>query len=387
MVSEREPRKPWQMELGEYVRQGEPDRAEKARSWQTAIGLQQVDGLEVSDYLIDTARLHIEGAIDTAGARRRIESYYEARAERASFEDDSEEADLVSQRIVELLGEQAFQFSPAMLAQIHRRLFEGLLDAAGAFRDYNIRKKEWVLNGASVTYAPADSIVAALDYDFGQERGFSYGALPVDRAIEHLANFVSGIWQIHPFCEGNTRTTAIFLIKYLDSLGFAVTNEPFERNSWYFRNALVRANYVDYESGVSATSKPLVRFLENVVLGTRHELRNRELHVDYRTQEAVSVPESAQSAIPKCNSCTLDCTLECTLGELAVLRELAGNPKMTQEQVASLLGVSVRTVKSRTASLRKKGLLSRAGGKRSGWWEIPAAALVELRRRPQDDLD
>lgn len=387
MVSEREPRKPWQMELGEYVRQGEPDRAEKARSWQTAIGLQQVDGLEVSDYLIDTARLHIEGAIDTAGARRRIESYYEARAERASFEDDSEEADLVSQRIVELLGEQAFQFSPAMLAQIHRRLFEGLLDAAGAFRDYNIRKKEWVLNGASVTYAPADSIVAALDYDFGQERGFSYGALPVDRAIEHLASFVSGIWQIHPFCEGNTRTTAIFLIKYLDSLGFAVTNEPFERNSWYFRNALVRANYVDYESGVSATSKPLVRFLENVVLGTRHELRNRELHVDYRTQEAVSVPESAQSAGPKCNSCTLDCTLDCTLGQLAVLRELAGNPKMTQEQVASLLGVSVRTVKSRTASLRKKGLLSRAGGKRSGWWEIPEVVLVELRRKPQDDLD
>lgn len=370
---------PWQMELGEYVRQGEPDRAEKARSWQTAIGLQQVDGLEVSDYLIDTAKLHIEGAIDTAGARRRIESYYEARAERSSVEDDSEEADLVSQRIVELLGERAFQLSPVMLAQIHRRLFEGLLDGAGTFRDYNVRKKEWVLNGASVTYAPADSIVDALDYDFGQERGFSYGGRPVDSVIEHLAGFVSGIWQIHPFCEGNTRTTAVFLIKYLHSLGFTVTNEPFESNSWYFRNALLRANFVDYESGVSATSKPLVRFLENVVLGAHHELRNRELHVDYKTLGSAS----AQSASQKCNSCTLDCTLD----ELAVLRKLADNPKVTQEQVASLLGVSVRTVKSRTASLRKKGLLSRAGGKRSGWWEIPEAALVELRRQPQDDLD
>ena len=240
-----------------------------------------------------------------------------------------------------------------------------------------------MLNGASVTYAPADSIVDALDYDFGQERGFSYGGRPVDSAIEHLAGFVSGIWQIHPFCEGNTRTTAVFLIKYLHSLGFTVTNEPFESNSWYFRNALVRANFVDYESGVSATSKPLVRFLENVVLGTHHELRNRELHVDYKTQELVSDQRLAQSASQKCNTCTLDCTLD----ELAVLRKLADNPKVTQEQVASLLGVSVRTVKSRTASLRKKGLLSRAGGKRSGWWEIPEAALVELRRQPQDDLD
>lgn len=361
---------PWQMELGEYIRQGEPDRAKKAESWKTAIGLQQVDGLEVSDYLVDTAKMHIEGTIDTRGARERIESYYEERRERGIIESESEEADVVSQRIVEILGERAFQFSPAGLISIHRRLFEGLFGGAGLVRDYNITKKEWVLNGDTVLYAPAETILESLDYDFGQEREFSYEGLALEPVVRHLAGFISGIWQIHPFCEGNTRTTAVFLIQYLGLMGFRVSNDPFEKNSWFFRNALVRANYTNYELGITATLQPLVQFLENVMFGAHHVLRNRELHVDY---PGSSIRE-AQSAIPKCNDSTLDCTLE----QLSVLRELAMNSRVTQKQLAGLLGVSERTVKTRTVELQSKGLLRREGGRRNGHWVVSESVLGVL---------
>ena len=275
-------KKPWQLEFGEYIKQGEPARARKAESWQTAIGLQQVDGLEVSDYLIDTAKKHIEGHIDTRQARKRIESYYEERRERGIIESETEEADIVSQRIAELLGERTFQLSPVAWLGIHKRLFEGIFAQAGRMRDYNITKREWVLNGDTVTYAPYDDLAQTLDYDFNLEKSFSYVDLPIREAIRHIAGFISGIWQIHPFCEGNTRATAVLLIKYLRTLGFEVTNEPFENNSWYFRNALVRANYTNYELSVKATVEPLVRFLENVMSGVHHRLLNRELHVDYQ---------------------------------------------------------------------------------------------------------
>ncbi len=274
-------KKPWQLELGEYIRQGEPGRVQKAESWQTAIGLQQVDGLEVSDYLLDTAKLHVEGDIDTQGARERIESYYEQRRSRGVVEDGTEEADLVSQRIVELLGERAFTLSPLAWMGIHRRLFEGIFDGAGKPRDYNITKEEWVLNGDTVTYAPCSDLMPTLEYDFDRERAFSYAGLSIEEAVEHLARFAAGIWQIHPFCEGNTRSTAVLLIKYLRSMGFEAGNEPFESNSWFFRNALVRANYANYEASVHPTLKPLTDFLDNVMTGARHPLRNRELHVDY----------------------------------------------------------------------------------------------------------
>ena len=224
--------KNWQFELEEYIKQGEPDKIEKSEAWQTAIGLQAVDGLKTSAYLLDTAKEHIEGKISIDDAQKRIQSYYEQRADRIETEDETKEADIVSARIAKLLGEKAFQFSPAEWLTIHRRLFEGVFPHAGQIRNYNITKKEWVLKGNTVIYAAWDSIKDTLDYDFATEKQFSYEGLSIDASVRHLAKFASDIWQIHPFCEGNTRATAVFMIKYIKTFGFRVNNDAFENNSW-----------------------------------------------------------------------------------------------------------------------------------------------------------
>ena len=221
----------WQKELSEYIRQGEPERSEKSAAWQTAIGLQAVDGLKTSEYLLETAKAHIEGEIDIAGAQQRIQSYYKEQEHRKAVEDGTMEADIVSARITELLGEKTFQFSPAELQSIHKRLFSGVFDHAGKLRTYNITKSEWVLGGDTVVYASWESIRETLDYDFAQEKQFSYDALSVPESIRRLAKFASGIWQIHPFCEGNTRATAVFVVKYLKTFGFTVNNDVFAANS------------------------------------------------------------------------------------------------------------------------------------------------------------
>ena len=248
----------------EYLRQGEPNKAEKAKVWKTAIGLQQVDGLKPSEYLIETAKKNIEGDITIDEVKKRIENYYQQHPTKTD-EDRTEEADKVSARIAEMLSEQTFTFSPAEYLNIHRRLFTGIYKFAGKIRDYNITKKEWVLNGETVLYASADSLRATLEYDFEQERKFSYKGLSEQEIIEHIAHFISNLWQIHIFGEGNTRTSAIFLIKYLRKLGFKnVNNDSFADYSWYFRNALVRANYEDLSRGIYRTEKFLIHFLSRL---------------------------------------------------------------------------------------------------------------------------
>lgn len=272
--------KPWQFDLEEYVRQGEAGKAEKSCAWKTAIGLQDVDGLETSAYLLETAKEHIEGYIDIDTAQKRIDSYYETRTERREEEKGTEEADRVAARITQILSEKTFQFSPAEYRMIHKRLFFGIYDHAGMTRTYNITKKEWVLHGKSVFYASADSINATLEYDFGQEKQFSYKGLSLQESVRHLAKFTSDIWQIHPFCEGNTRTTAVFIVKYLKTFGFHINNDAFAEHSWYFRNALVRANYNDLTRGIHATTEYLEHFFGNLLLGTEYELKNRNLVID-----------------------------------------------------------------------------------------------------------
>ncbi len=351
----------WQYDLDEYIRQGEADRAEKSAAWQTAIGLQDVDGLQTSDYLIETAKEHIEGKIDIATAQKRISSYYEQRNERLTVEQDTMEADIVASRIAELLAEKTFQFSPAELQSIHRRLFAGVFKSAGQYRTYNITKKEWVLNGNTVFYASFDSIRDTLEYDFNQEKEFSYAGLDATQAIKHIAMFISGIWQIHPFCEGNTRTTAVFMIKYLQTFGFSVSNQVFADNSWYFRNALVRANYNDLQNNIHATTVYLGQFIENLLTGANHDLKNRYMHIDYTEKS-----QSATFKVSKCKNCTLE--------ELAILKEISNNPSITQKALADAIGRSERTVKSRTVELQEKGLLRRKNGKRNGQWEV----LVEI---------
>ena len=230
----------------EYLRQGEPNKAEKAKVWKTAIGLQQVDGLKPSDYLIATAKQNIEGDISIDEVKQLIDCYYKQHPEKDS-ENRTEEADKVSVQIAEILSEQTFTFSPAEYLTIHRRLFQGVYSHAGKIRDYNITKQEWVLNGETVLYASAESLKATLEYDFEQEKKFRYKGLNQQEIVEHIAHFISDLWQIHIFGEGNTRTTAIYLIKYLRKLGFKeVNNDLFADHSWYFRNALVRANYEDF---------------------------------------------------------------------------------------------------------------------------------------------
>lgn len=271
----------WQFELGEYIKQGEPNRVEKSQAWQTAIGLQAVDGLKTSSYLLDTAKEHIEGKISIDEVQKRIQSYYEKRSNRLSIESDTKEADIVSTRIAEILGEKTFQFSPAEWFNIHRRLFEGVFPHAGQIRTYNITKKEWVLKGDTVIYASWGSIKDTLDYDFATEKNFSYAGLSMDIRVKHLAKFTSDIWQIHPFCEGNTRATAVFMIKYLKMFGFDINNDAFKKHSWYFRNALVRANYNDWKHGIYATTKFLEMFFSNLLLETDYELKNRYMHIDF----------------------------------------------------------------------------------------------------------
>ena len=214
-------------EFDKYIRQGEPQQAEKARIWNTAIGLQDVDGLKTSQYLKETAQKHIEGDISIDEVRSLIDSYYKSKEKREEVEERTEEADKVSAAITAILSEKTFTFSPDYLISIHRRIFSGVFKFAGQIRDYNISKAEWVLDGASVLYGDAYMIRQALDYDFSQERNFSYEGASISEAIRHIANFISGVWQIHAFGEGNTRTTAVFTIKYLRSFGFDIDNDLF----------------------------------------------------------------------------------------------------------------------------------------------------------------
>ena len=346
-------------EFDEYIRQGEPGRKEKAAAWQTAIGLQDVDGLKPSAYLIDAAKKHIEGDITIDDVKQMLDSYYKSKTARKEVEGErTEEADKVSARIEELLTEKSFSFTPEYLARIHRHLFQGIFKFAGRYRDYDITKREWVLGGDTVLYASAPMIQETLNYDFSQERMVNYASLDTDKAIEQIAKFISGIWQIHPFGEGNTRTTAVFTMKYLQSFGFEVKNDMFKDHSWYFRNALVRANYNKYPKGIQATDEYLILFFRNLILGEKNELKNRSL--------LIGSSQSASPSAPKCQIGTLNCTLE----ELAIVKILKQNGKAKQEDIALQIGKSLRTVKRIMAGLAEKNVIVRENGKRDGVWVV-----------------
>lgn len=260
-----------------YIRGSEPDKKEKASAWKTAIGLQAVDGLQTSDYLKDTAIKHIEGDISIDEVKKLINGYYQSKTARTPKEEETEEADKVSANIAKILNEQSFTFSVTGFTSIHRRLFEGIFKFAGNIRDYDITKKEWVLRGDTVLYANSEDLLRALEYDLEQEKNFSYKGLSMDDIVAHIAQFISDIWQIHPFGEGNTRTTAVFAIKYLRSIGFDVNNDLFADNSWYFRNALVRANYRNVRKGIERDMSFLVLFFKNLMLDDNNELKNRTM--------------------------------------------------------------------------------------------------------------
>jgi len=353
-------------EFGKYERLGEPDKAEKSIIWQTAIGLQQTDGLRTSDYLIELAKQNIEGEITIGEVKKRLDIYYRSRPALPEDEPRMKEADEVSSRISEILAEKAFNFSPAELITIHKRLFRGIYKFAGRIRDYNITKTEWVLDGKTVYYAGADSIRATLDYDFEQEKKFNYKGLTKRQTTEQIAKFASGIWQIHPFGEGNTRTTAVFIIKYLHTLGFPVTNDLFADNSWYFRNALVRANYSDHSSNIHPTYEYLNRFFGNLLLGESDPLRNRDLHV----RAGGADNDAKNKAQNKAHIKRSDPEITLTAAETAVLEYLKRHPNATQIGTADAVGRSRRTVQVTISSLKEKGLIERSGSKKTGEWTV-----------------
>lgn len=286
----------------EYIRQGEPAQRERADAWRVAIGLQAVDGLKTSEYLHQTARRNIEGEITIDEARELLKQYYVSKTTHNEEEADKEEADRVSGNIAKLLQTDAFTYSVAGLAAIHRAIFEGVFKHAGRFRDYDISKKEWVLQWDSVLYGRWQDLKMTIEYDLEQERQFDYTGLDKGQIIEHLARFVAGLWQIHPFAEGNTRTTAVFTIKYLRYLGFSVNNDLFERHSWYFRNALVRANYRNVVKGVEREPLFLIRFFRNLLLGENNELKNRYMIIN--PPEGHQMPESTPQVQDKYRTST-----------------------------------------------------------------------------------
>ena len=334
-------------DFDDYIRQGEPSQKEKASIWQTAIGLQAVDGLRTSDYLKTTACKHIEGEIDIDEARELIKSYYQSKTQRKSADDEKEEADKVSANITKILSSQTLDFSTSGYVSVHRRVFDGVFKLAGKLRNYDITKREWVLDGDTVNYLNWEDLRRAIDYDINQEREFSYKGISVDAMIKHITRFVSGLWQIHPFCEGNTRTTAVFTILYLRSIGFKVDNSPFARHSWYFRNALVRANYKNAIKGIDYTLIYLEHFFRNLLLGERWDLRNRYLHI-HATDEWKVQPNLTGSA----NEIQMDDKYRTSTGQAqGILHTESANTM----RLISVIGNQELSVKSMMDALTLKG--------------------------------
>ncbi|MCQ2796308.1 MAG: Fic family protein [Bacilli bacterium] len=310
----------------------------------TGIGLQDVDKLKNSQYFLNEANRYIKGEISLKELDETINSYYKIRSNRG---DRTEEADKISIRIAKIISEDSFTFSVGQLLTIHQTLFEGILKKPGQFRTYNFKKKEWVLDGDSVTYGDYRDLERALQYDFEQEKKFKYQGLSKDEIVEHLAIFISNLWQNHVFTEGNTRTTATFFIKYLRSLGFDVTNDTFAKNAWYFRNALVRANYNKASKWIFEDRSYLIKFLRNLLLGEHNVLKNRELHISVAVSDPTNITR-----------------------EDKIIELIKTNPSIKTTQLAEALGVSLRTIKSLIKALEQNKRIERINGKRYGYWKI-----------------
>lgn len=360
-------------ELGGYFKSEEPGRRERADAWATAVGLQQVDGLTPSRFLFDTAKEHIEGRITQNQARRRIRDYYTAQNESGAFNPEKEEADKVSERIVAVINDGGFEFTPEYFVAVHGKLFKGVLSSAGKIRSVNIRKREWVLKGESVTYGSADTIRQSLVRDFIDEREFDYGAVTTRKAISHFTRFIAQIWQVHPFGEGNTRTTAVFAIKYLNSLGFKAANNMFRDNSWFFRNALVRANFADYARGVKRDWSYLEMFFRNLLLGEKNEMKSRYLLIgltedDKRRIRELSGEDGRNGVQKSGQKKVVRKSGQKTATRL--LEFLRDHPRSTQKDMVAFTGINRSAVQRHLKNLKTAGRLRRIGPDKGGHWEV-----------------
>ncbi|MBO7614195.1 MAG: Fic family protein [Bacilli bacterium] len=311
---------------------------------ETGIGLQDVDGLKNSSYFLSQADRYIKGEISLEELDKIVSLYYE---NKPNDGERTEEADIVSNRIAQIISDDSFIFTVGQLVSIHKRLFEGIFNHAGKLRDFNFIKREWVLDGRSVIYGDYHELSSILEYDFEVERKFKYDGLSDDEVIEHLATFISNLWQIHAFQEGNTRTTAVFFIKYLRTLGFDVANDVFAKNAWYFRNALVRANFRFIRKGIYDNKTYIILFLRNLLLHERNVLKNRDLRINIDKQNEDPVSKEAR-----------------------LIKLMKENPKIKVDELANTIGISPRTIKSVIAILIKENKIKRINGKRFGYWEI-----------------
>ena len=356
----------------EYIRQGEPDQKERAKIWRTAIGLQQVDGLEVSEYFKETVKRNIEGEISIEEVLELTKAYYISKTKREQDDDEKEEADKVAANISKILASQTLDFSTNGYISLHRRIFTGIFKHAGQIRNYEITKKEFVLRGGTVNYLNHEDLRAALDYDIAQEKQFSYKNLSPDEEITHIAQFVSGLWQIHAFGEGNTRTTAVFTIQYLRSIGYEVNNELFAAHSWYFRNALVRANYKNAKQGIDYSPVYLERFFRNLLLGEQWELKSRYLVIDppaeYAEQPRKSTGSVTGNVIEKGANVTENVIEKLSDRQRHIVTMIAQNPFATTTLMAQKLGVSIMTIRRDIEKMSH--VVRHVGPDKGGHWEI-----------------
>ncbi len=383
-------------DFDEYLVAGEPDKRERAYGWATAIGLQDVDGLKPSQYLINTAKRHIEGEISQEEARRLVDEYYETK-EGHDLPADVQEADKVSARMIAVINSPTFNFSVAYYLGLHRQIFDGVFKFAGEIRSVELTKREWVLNGDSVQYTPSCMIKDTLEYEFDRERKFKYKGLSEDAFVEHFASFISGIWQIHPFREGNTRTAALFAIKYLRSRRYSVTNDLFAVKSYYFRNALVRANYENDRLGVEKTQIPLEEFFKVLLYGDEIELHNRFLKIgqEYGTAAANAIAglhrhddgvndvvnkpdiginvgitpvDDVVNDVTKRHDDVVNDIVKFTDKEELAVKALVRDPRLSAARLADLIGVKQRQAQRIIASLKNKAGLKRRGAAKNGEW-------------------
>ena len=372
-------------DFDKYYEATEPGMRERAYAWATAIGLQDVDGLKPSKYLLATAKRHIEGEISQEDVRRLVDEYYETK-EGHDLSADVQEADKVSARMIAIINSPTFNFSVAYYLGLHRQIFEGVFKFAGEIRSVELTKREWVLDGDSVQYTPSCMIKDTLEYDFDREKKFKYKGLSEDRFVEHFAAFISGIWQIHPFREGNTRTVAVFAIKYLRSKGFDVTNDLFADKSFYFRNALVRANYENQKLNVEKTQLPLEEFFKVLIYGCEIELRNRFLKIgqehgtpageavkglhkhDVVINDGVNKSDDVINVGINHIDDVINGVIKFTASEKIVVKALIRNPRLSAMKLADLVGVKHRQAQRIIASLKKKVGLKRRGARKNGMW-------------------
>ena len=251
----------------------------KQLEWDMAIGLQEVDNLKPSKYLKQISEKNILGELTIEEVEKSLKDYYVEKSKQNNINHNELECDFVSMRIVELLSIDNFELSVDYLKYIHKYLFQDVYEFAGEFRDINFSKHEIILNNDSVAYGDYKTLKESLEYDISLEKDKNYNDMSIVDVIKNITDFSSSIWQVHPFREGNTRTTALFIEKYLISLGFNVDNSLFKDKSVYFRNALVRSNYFNNKLNIKEDKSYLIKFYENLLLGKNNNLHSEDLIV------------------------------------------------------------------------------------------------------------